>query len=172
MLQLRQLLIVLTLQLIEPSLMGLQRPTFDRLELVSVSGGHFRLLLVSCYRHGSAALTWTSPTPIWLRLPLTWDDALAAPGTANVGPMDTPRTATYVAVEVKRHATVEAVDQLVRYLEALERDPMVRGDARGIVAAVSVPPKVKRYAWSKGLLTVELDYDELRGHSGNELRLF
>ena len=77
-----------------------------------------------------------------------------------------------MAVEVKRRAGIDAVDQLLRYMEWLEHDPMIRGDVRGIVVAQSVAPQAKKYAWSKGIKTIEVDYDELRGIERSDLRLF
>lgn len=75
----------------------------------------------------------------------------------SVNPVST--ATSLVAVEVKRRATIDAVDQLLRYLEAMARAGQ---PARGILVAQVVVPQAKVYAESKGIKTVEVDYDELR----------
>lgn len=81
-------------------------------------------------------------------------------------------TTRYVAIEVKRRAGIDAVDQLLRYLECLDRDSSLNPPVRGIVAAQSVAPQAMKYAWSKGIKTVVVDYDELRGMKADDLTLF
>lgn len=78
---------------------------------------------------------------------------------------------TFVAIEVKRRGTIDAVDQLIRYMECLDRDSTIR-PVRGILVAQSVAPQAKKYASSKGIKTVEVDYDELRGMKPDDLTLF
>jgi len=80
--------------------------------------------------------------------------------------------ASFVAVEVKRNATLDALDQLSRYLECLERDPRLPGGVRGTLVALRVPPQVRKLALTRGIRTVEVYYDELRGLAPDDLRLF
>ncbi len=84
---------------------------------------------------------------------------------------DTHRYGGYVAVEVKRRATLEAVDQLSRYLEVLRLDSSL-GEVRGILVALTMPPQVKKLCWQRGIKAVAVDYDELRGLAPTDLRLF
>jgi endonuclease len=67
-----------------------------------------------------------------------------------------------VAVELKRHATIDAVEQLTRYLEYLNRDPLLRPVA-GILAAQSIAPQARTLAEDRGIRCVVLDYDTMRG---------
>jgi endonuclease len=66
------------------------------------------------------------------------------------------------AIEVKRHATIDAVEQLTRYLEYLNRDPLLRPVA-GVIAAQSVTPQARTLAEDRGMRVVLLDYDAMRG---------
>jgi RecB family endonuclease NucS len=66
------------------------------------------------------------------------------------------------AVEIKRHATIDAVEQLTRYLEYLNRDPLLRPVA-GVIAAQSVTPQARTLAEDRGMRVVVLDYDAMRG---------
>ena len=68
----------------------------------------------------------------------------------------------YVAVEVKRRATIDAVEQLTRYLDYLNRDPLLAPVA-GVLAAQSIAPQAKTLAETRGIRCVVLDYDSLRG---------
>lgn len=77
----------------------------------------------------------------------------------------------YVAVEVKRRAGVDAVDQLSRYLERLNLDGRLR-PVRGILAAQAIAPQAKVLAESRGIRCVVVDYDELLGKVQPELTLF
>lgn len=76
-----------------------------------------------------------------------------------------------VAVEIKRRGEIDGVDQLTRYLERLNRDPML-APVRGIFAAQRIKPQAKTLARERGIACVEVDYDELRGVESDELRLF
>jgi endonuclease len=76
-----------------------------------------------------------------------------------------------VAVEIKRRGDIDGVEQLARYLERLERDPMLRG-VRGVFVAQSVKPQARVLAESRGLRWVEVDYDVLRGARVADLTLF
>ena len=84
---------------------------------------------------------------------------------AHAGPVDS--SGRYVAVEIKRRATIDAVEQLTRYLEYLNRDPML-APVGGVLAAQSIAPQAKTLAEDRGIRCVLLDYDALRGiaHEG------
>jgi RecB family endonuclease NucS len=76
-----------------------------------------------------------------------------------------------VAVEVKRRGEIAGVEQLVRYLERLNRDPAL-APVRGVLVAQEVKPQAKTLAADRGIGCVEVDYDELRGIESPRLRLF
>jgi len=76
-----------------------------------------------------------------------------------------------VAVEIKRRGDIDGVEQLTRYLEFLNRDPMLR-PVRGLFVAQRVKPQAKVLATDRGIDWLEVDYDVLRGTPSNELRLF
>ncbi len=69
---------------------------------------------------------------------------------------------THVAVEVKRVAGIDAVEQLTRYLELLNRDPLLR-PVRGVLAAQSIRPQARTLAEDRGIRCVVLNYDAMRG---------
>jgi len=69
---------------------------------------------------------------------------------------------THVAVEVKRVAGIDAVEQLTRYLELLNRDPLLR-PVFGVLAAQSIRPQARTLAEDRGIRCVVLDYDRMRG---------
>jgi RecB family endonuclease NucS len=76
-----------------------------------------------------------------------------------------------VAVEVKRVATIEAVEQLGRYLDCIRVDP-ARVGCRGILVAESIKPQARTLAESRGIACVEVDLARLRGEREPELTLF
>ena len=76
-----------------------------------------------------------------------------------------------IAIEVKRRGEIDGVEQLTRYLEFLNRDPMLR-PVRGVLVAQHIKPQAKVLATDRGLQWLEVDYDGLRGIESNELRLF
>jgi RecB family endonuclease NucS len=76
-----------------------------------------------------------------------------------------------VAVEVKRRGEIDGVEQLTRYLELLNRDPLLAPVA-GIFAAQEIKPQARVLAEDRGIRCVWLDYDELRGIEPDEDRLF
>lgn len=80
--------------------------------------------------------------------------------------------AAYVAVEVKRHATIEAVEQLKRYLTYLSRDPELPGGVRGAIAAQTMTPQCRTWAVEHGIEPIIVDYDALRGMPSNKMTLF
>src|SRR6478672_7424295 len=77
----------------------------------------------------------------------------------------------WVAVEVKRIAGIEAVEQLVRYLERIRLDP-ARADCRGVLAATRFRPQAVTLAESRGVRCAEVDLAVLRGEREPELTLF
>ena len=66
------------------------------------------------------------------------------------------------AVEIKRRATIDAVEQLTRYLELLNRDPLL-APVGGILAAQQIAPQARTLAEDRGMRCVILDYDAMRG---------
>jgi endonuclease len=92
----------------------------------------------------------------------------------DIGPVDLMcRDADdeWVAVEIKRIGTIEAVEQLCRYLERIRRDPAMESCA-GVLAAQVVKPQARVLAESRGLRWVEVDLDVLRGEREPDLTLF
>jgi len=77
----------------------------------------------------------------------------------------------WVAVEIKRVGTIEAVEQLTRYLNFIRADP-AKEACRGILAAQSFKPQAVTLAESRGLRCVEVDLALLRGEREPELTLF
>ena len=77
----------------------------------------------------------------------------------------------WIAVEIKRVGTVEAVEQLSRYLERIRLDPATAG-CRGVLAAQVVKPQARVLAEARGLDWVEVDLAELRGDREPALTLF
>jgi RecB family endonuclease NucS len=77
----------------------------------------------------------------------------------------------WVAVEVKRVATIDAVEQLGRYLDCIRVDP-ARAGCRGVLAAQSFKPQACVLADSRGISCVEVDLALLRGEREPELTLF
>ena len=77
----------------------------------------------------------------------------------------------WVAVEIKRVGTIEAVEQLSRYLEVLQAD-LTLADCRGILAAESVKPQARTLCAARGLGCVQVDLATLRGAREPELTLF
>ncbi len=91
-----------------------------------------------------------------------------------IGPVDLfcrDATGGSVAVEVKRVAGIDAVEQLSRYLELLNRDPLL-APVQGVLAAPEIKPQARTLAVDRGIRCVVLDYDALRGIETDELRLF
>jgi hypothetical protein len=76
-----------------------------------------------------------------------------------------------VAVEIKRRAGIDAVEQLTRYLELLNRDTLLAPVA-GVLAAQAIAPQARTLAEDRGIRCVVVDYDALRGIERDELTLF
>ena len=77
----------------------------------------------------------------------------------------------WVAVEIKRIGTIDAVEQLSRYLERIQQDPAMAG-CRGVLAAQSVKPQARVLAEARGIAWVEVDLEVLRGEREPDLTLF
>jgi RecB family endonuclease NucS len=77
----------------------------------------------------------------------------------------------YLAVEVKRVGTIDAVEQLCRYLEYIRADRGLEA-CRGTLVAETVKPQARTLATSRGLATACVDLAELRGLREPDLRLF
>jgi hypothetical protein len=79
-----------------------------------------------------------------------------------------------VAVEIKRRGEIDGVLQLERYLELLNRDPLltVKGPVRGIFAAQEIKPQARVLAEDRGMSCALVDYDALRGLDDPTQRLF
>ena len=92
----------------------------------------------------------------------------------DIGPVDLmcrDGDDAWLAVEVKRVATIEAVEQLSRYLERIRLDPAMLACA-GVLAAPQFKPQAVTLAEARGIRCVEVDLDELRGEREPELTLF
>lgn len=95
----------------------------------------------------------------------------AASGAAPFCPGDETPRARHVAVEVKRKAGIDAVEQLSRYLELLNRDPHLR-PVSGVLAAQSIAPQARTLAEDRGIRVLLLDYDAMRGMDTSHSMLF
>jgi RecB family endonuclease NucS len=92
----------------------------------------------------------------------------------DIGPVDLmcrDEEDGWVAVEIKRVGTIEAVEQLSRYLERIRLDPALAG-CRGVLAAQTVKPQARVLAEARGLAWGEVDLAELRGEREPALTLF
>ena len=92
----------------------------------------------------------------------------------DIGPVDLmcrDREDGWVAVEIKRIGTIEAVEQLSRYLERIREDRELRG-CRGVLAAQVLKPQARALAASRGIDCVQVDLDVLRGEREPDLQLF
>jgi len=91
-----------------------------------------------------------------------------------IGPVDLlcrDATGAYVAVEIKRRGEIDGVEQLTRYLELLNRDPLL-GAVKGMFAAQQIKPQAKVLAGDRGIACLTVDYDVLRGTDDPTERLF
>ena len=92
----------------------------------------------------------------------------------DIGPVDLmcrDEDDEWVAVEIKRIGTIEAVEQISRYLERIRLDPALAG-CRGILAAQKFKPQAIVLAESRGIRCAEVDLAELRGERVPDLTLF
>ena len=91
-----------------------------------------------------------------------------------IGPVDLmcrDESGRAVAVEIKRRGEIDGVEQLTRYLELLNRDPLLAPVA-GIFAAQEIKPQARTLAEDRGIRCVVVDYDALRGIDDADSRLF
>jgi endonuclease len=91
-----------------------------------------------------------------------------------IGPVDLmcrDADAVAVAIEVKRRGDIDGVEQLTRYLELLNRDPLLT-PVRGVFAAQEIRPQARVLAEDRGIRCVTLDYDAMRGADDATQRLF
>jgi len=92
----------------------------------------------------------------------------------DIGPVDLmcrDGNDDFVAVEIKRVGTIDAVEQLTRYLERISREPGLRR-CRGVLAAQVLKPQARKLAESRGIDCVEVDPAVLRGAREPDLTLF
>src|SRR4029079_16610362 len=92
----------------------------------------------------------------------------------DVGPVDLmcrDADGGWIAVEIKRVGTIDAVEQLTRYLDCIRADPS-RTECRGILAAQQLKPQTVALAAQRGIATAEVDLAVLRGDREPELTLF
>jgi len=91
-----------------------------------------------------------------------------------IGPVDLmcrDADSAAVAVEIKRRGDIDGVEQLTRYLELLNRDPLL-SPVRGVFAAQEIRPQARVLAEDRGIRCVTLDYDAMRGADDPSQRLF
>jgi RecB family endonuclease NucS len=77
----------------------------------------------------------------------------------------------WIAVEIKRIATIDAVEQLSRYIERIRLDPAL-GSCSGVLVAQTIKPQARVLAEARGIGCVEVDIGVLRGEREPELKLF
>ncbi|MEO7262211.1 MAG: endonuclease NucS, partial [Jatrophihabitantaceae bacterium] len=91
-----------------------------------------------------------------------------------IGPVDIMARDAHgvsVAVEIKRRGDIDGVEQLTRYLELLNRDPLL-APVKGVFAAQEIKPQARTLATDRGIDCLVLDYDLLRGVDDPSQRLF
>lgn len=91
-----------------------------------------------------------------------------------IGPVDIlarDASGASVAVEIKRRGGIDGVEQLTRYLELMNRDPLLAPVA-GVFAAQEITPQAKTLAEDRGIRCLLLDYDAMRGLDDGVPRLF
>lgn len=91
-----------------------------------------------------------------------------------IGPVDilaTDASGGSVAVELKRRGDIDGVEQLTRYLELMNRDPLL-APVSGVFAAQEIKPQARTLAEDRGIRCVVLDYDAMRGLDDSDSRLF
>lgn len=91
-----------------------------------------------------------------------------------IGPVDIMAidgSGKHVAIEIKRNGGIDGVEQLTRYCELLNRDPLL-APVRGIFAAQTITPQARVLAQDRGFDCLILDYDEMKGAEDDSLRLF
>jgi RecB family endonuclease NucS len=91
-----------------------------------------------------------------------------------IGPVDilaTDATGGSIAVEIKRRGDIDGVEQLTRYLELMNRNPLLAPVA-GVFAAQEIKPQARTLAQDRGIRCLVLDYDAMRGLDDSHSRLF
>ena len=91
-----------------------------------------------------------------------------------IGPVDIlarDAAGAAVAIEIKRRGEIDGVEQLTRYLELMNRDPLLAPVA-GVFAAQEIKPQARTLAEDRGIRCVVLDYEEMRGAVDEATRLF
>ncbi|QWT24688.1 endonuclease NucS [Subtercola sp. PAMC28395] len=91
-----------------------------------------------------------------------------------IGPVDIlarDANGAAVAVELKRRGDIDGVEQLTRYLELMNRDPHL-APVTGIFAAQEIKPQARTLAHDRGIRTLLLDYDAMRGLDSGVPTLF
>ncbi|NIJ05576.1 endonuclease NucS [Frigoribacterium faeni] len=91
-----------------------------------------------------------------------------------IGPVDIlarDASGAAVAVELKRRGDIDGVEQLTRYLELMNRDPHL-APVTGVFAAQEIKPQARTLAHDRGIRTLLLDYDAMRGLDDSHSRLF
>jgi RecB family endonuclease NucS len=91
-----------------------------------------------------------------------------------IGPVDLmcrDAAGASVAIEIKRRGEIDGVEQLTRYLELLNRDPLL-APVQGIFAAQEIRPQARTLAEDRGIRCLVLDYEAMRGTDDGALRLF
>ena len=91
-----------------------------------------------------------------------------------IGPVDIlarDASGATVAVELKRRGDIDGVEQLTRYLELLNRDPLL-APVKGVFAAQQIKPQARVLAEDRGITCLTLDYDAMRGVDDRDSRLF
>ena len=76
-----------------------------------------------------------------------------------------------VAIEIKRRGDIDGVEQLTRYLELMNRDPLL-APVTGVFAAQEIKPQARTLATDRGIRCLLLDYDAMRGLETGHSRLF
>ena len=92
----------------------------------------------------------------------------------DIGPVDLmckDEDDCWVAVEIKRVGTIDAVEQITRYLERIRLTPSM-GECRGVLVAQSIKPQARTLAEGRGIPCVEVDLGVLRGERDPDLTLF
>ena len=91
-----------------------------------------------------------------------------------IGPVDIlarDAAGASVAVEIKRRGDIDGVEQLTRYLELMNRDPLL-APVSGVFAAQEIKPQARTLAEDRGIRCLLLDYDAMRGLDDADSRLF
>lgn len=92
----------------------------------------------------------------------------------SLGPVDilgVDSSGRTVAIEIKRRGEIDGVEQVARYVESLDQDPRL-APVRGMLVAQSIAPQARTLGGSRGIETLEVDYDDLRQVESSRPRLF